>query len=259
MASNWKFYRPVADFFAATATATVGTSANLANILEPHRTIHADIDTVTGNSFVARYDFAASITADCVALVEHNTYTARNTPAAATLTVSHAATSGGIYTGVASAFTIVAADEPIFLETFSSASDQYWKLDFDDVLNTLYCGFAFLGKTVETSVDPNWEQPIKVGIEEGRIVTTMPDGFNQKVREYGVKRGWQVKYQLLNDADETIMRAWLEDSDLVDLPFVFTKDGGTTFQYGELIGDPEWIPQQQGLHDLMFTISEVIA
>ena len=116
-----------------------------------------------------------------------------------------------------------------------------------------------LGSKVEPSVDPNWESTIEIDIESGRILTTTPDGFNHKTRQFGIKRGWQVKYQFLNDADLAILEAWLGDNDFVDTPFVFTRDGGATYYYGELIGNPIFTPVQSGLTNVEFTISEVIA
>lgn len=265
MATNWIYYPPHIELFTATLTATTGTSSTLANIHEPHKNVKMDVDTVGtyvsgADEFMYRIDFGSGVTktADFIALVNHNLYQetgalrlyvdATDNSALATPLQARAALSA------------TATDEPIWVASVVAGyTKRYWWPFFDSIAATAYCGTLLLGVTVNPTVDPSWEQPIEIDIESGRIVNMSPDGFNWKTRNHGVKYGWQVKYELLNDSDMAIMLAWLADTDFVDTPFVFTNDGGTNYYYAELIGNPQIIPQQAGLRDLMFTIAEVIA
>lgn len=266
MATNWIFYPPHPELLSATFTATAGTSSSISKSIDTRIKSLMEVDTVGtyisgADEFMYRIDFGVGVTkvVDFIALVNHNLL-----QEAANLTLyidtadNASLTSAGT---VVSSQAAAAGDEPIWLEekTASVVAKRYYWVHFDQIAATAYAGEVLIGEKVEPSVDPNWETPIEVDIESGRIVNISPGGSEFITRTHGIKRGWQVKYQFLNDADETIMRTWLEDTDFVDTPFVFTRNGGTSFHYGRLIGNPIWTPMQAGLYDLQFTIAEVIA
>lgn len=259
MASNYKYYVPLPELFSVSTTATVGTSSTTDNAVEQHRLIRMDVDTVTGNAFTMRYDFSAAVTPDCIAFVEHNFYDSRNSPSSTVWTVSGASTSGGIYTGE-DTNTAGSGSQPIIVSEFPSPSAwQYWKIALTDTTDTAYCGFCMLGTVVEPSIDANNEQPVEYDIESGRVITVTPDGFNWKKRTHGKKSGVSIRYESITTADKDILCNGLFADDYSDFPLVFTNDGGTTYYYAELIGNPIVVQIIDGLWDVNFTLVEVIA
>ncbi len=264
MASNWKFYPQSPLVALATITDDVGTATGEANILNPRMFSKLEVDTVSAGRYRVQIDVGSgnTISPDFLAVVYHNLYTDTATVG---LTYSSTDTlSGTSPAGVATdAFAPVAmasGDQPLFAEVdFTNVAKRYWWLDLTNSSNVAYAGCVLIGNNVEPSVDPNWESPIEIDIESGRIVNSSFGGYNFKTRTHDIKRGWQVKYQFISDADLAILEAWLEDESYVDSPFVFTNNGGTNYYYGELLGNPVKTPVQAGLTNYEFTIGEVIA
>ena len=264
MATNWKFYPQSPLVEAATLVADIGTSSTKDNILNNRKLSLLNVDTVTAGQYRLQIDVGSgnTIDPDFMALVNHNLYTDTATVG---LTHSTADTVTGtapspVATDSFTVVTMTSAHQPIFVKTgIIVLAKRYWWLDITTSSAIAYIGQLLIGVTVNPSVDPNWESPIEIDIESGRIVNISPGGFNWKTRTHGIKQGWQVKYQFLSDADVTLFKAWLADDDFIDTPFVFTNDGGTTYYYGELMGNPQFKPVQAGLTDLEFFISEVIA
>lgn len=264
MAVNWKFYPPHYELETATLTATTGTSSTLNNIKNQRPGLKMDVDTVGtyvggADEFMYRIDFGAGVTKGCefIALVNHNLYQEAAQLRLYVDTTDNSGLTGPITPVGAQA--AVSTDEPIWLEEFTGEyTKRYFWPFFDSISAAAYCGVALIGSIVEPSVDPSWETPITIDIESGRIVNVSPTGFPWKTRTHGVKNAWNVKYQLLNDADYAILSNWLTDSERVDLPFVFTNDGGTTYYYGELVGDATITPVQAGLFNVEFQIQEVL-
>lgn len=262
MAVNWKFYPPHYALESATLTATTGTSSTLDNIKNQRPALKMEVDSVGtyvsgADEFMFKVDFGATQTNSFVALVNHNLYQETGQLRVYADAVDNPALTTPITPlGVVSA---VATDEPIWLGEFAGThTKRYLWPHFDSISAAAYCGTLLLGEIAEPSVDPSWESPITIDIESGRIINVSPSGFSWKTRTHGIKNGWAVKYQLLNDADYAILNNWLTDSERVDMPFVFTDDGGTTYYYGELIGEPIISRVQAGLFNVEFTIQEVL-
>jgi hypothetical protein len=265
--ANWIYYPQSPLIEASTIVDDIGTSASETNMLNNRILSKCEVSTVTGGEYRPFIDVGSgnTITPDFIALVNHNLYQAAAGVLGLTYstsdTLSGTSPAGGTAVGVFTPFAVGASDEPIVVKTswLANPTKRYWWPDFSSTDNTLYVGCLLIGNKVAPSIDPNWEQPILIDIESGRIVNTSPSGYNWKTRTAGVKRGWQVKYQFCSDANRTIIEDWITDTDYVETPFVFTMDGGTTYKYGELIGNHEFIEVQQGLTDITFSISEVIA
>lgn len=266
MATNWIYYPAHPDLQTATLTATAGTSSTVANTVNTRILSRMDVDTlgtyVSGtDEFMYRIDFGSGNTKqiDFIYIVGHNLY-----QETASLRLYYDISDNASLTSPATLIggnAAVSTDEPIWVETIGSvvaAKRYYWVL-LDSIAATAYAGCIGIGYSVNPSVDPNWERSIEINIESGRIVNASHGGFNWKTRTHGVKRGWQVGYELISESDKDELLDWLSDADYADTPFVFTNDGGTTFYYGELIGNPILTPVQSGLYNLEFTISEVIA
>lgn len=266
MATYWKYYPPHIELFTATLTATTGTSSTLANINEPHRLIRMDVDTVgtfsggDGDEFAFRIDYGAGVTmpATFIALVNHNLYQETGN----LFVYIDQADNSGLTTPAAAlgSQTAGSGDEPIWVEEIVTGyTKRYWWVLFDEITTAGYCGACLLGSKVEPSIDPNYGSPRLVDINSGRILTNTPDGYTHKTRLHGHKYNWPVKYESISTADKTILETWLTDDDLIDTPFVFTNDGGTTFYYGELLDDISITETIAGLWNVEFSISEVIA
>lgn len=263
MATLWKFYPPHPALASATLTATTGTSSTLASSVDNRKLSLMNVDTVGtyvsgADEFMYKIDFGSTKACDFIAIVNHSLYT---TETAQLRVYVDNLDNSGLTNPITplGAQSAAAGDEPIWFEAFTASYTKryFWPL-LDSIAATAYAGLIIIGAKVEPTNDPNWESDIEIDIESGRIVNKGPGGYNWKTRTHGVKRGWQVHYEFLNDADRAILENWLSDSDYADTPFVFTKDGGTVFYYGELIGNPVIKEMQSGLHNIDFTISEVI-
>lgn len=265
MASNWKFYPQSALVHAATLDEDVGTSSTLENVLNTRKNSRLDVDTVTGSAFRFQIDLGSgnTLTPDFFAIVNNNIYSA----AAGIVGVMHSSsdTLSGTSPGGTPLYTFpiaagAADEEGILVRTnvAGSYTKRYFWVEVTSTDATLYMGQVLLGTKVEPSIDPNWDAPIEIDIESGRIVNTTPGGVNWKTRTHGKRNGWLVNYELITSADLAIIEALWDDS-AVDIPFVFTNDGGTTYYYAELVGNPQVTPVQAGLYNVTFTIGEVIA
>lgn len=262
MATNWIFYPQSSKIEASTAVDDVGSSTTRANLID-NRWLSLCQITVSAGQYRVQLDLGSGVALapDFYAVVNHslNNGVAQTSVVYSSTDTLSGTSPGGTPTTLG-ANTIGASEEPIVVTEFTApAAKRYWWFNISGTTTGENIGNFILGNIVEPVVDPNWESEIEIDIESGRIVNKGPGGYNWKTRTHDVKRGWQVNYELLNDADRATLEDWLSDSEYADTPFVFTTDGGTTFYYGELLGNPIITPVQQGLTNISFTISEVIA
>jgi len=261
MATNWKYYIPHNELFSATLTATTGTSSTLANIQNVRRYSRMDVDTVAGtgsDEFKFRVDYGAGVTksGEFIALLNHNLYTET-----CNLYVYVDATDNSALATPLAALNVQAAtsaDSPIWVEEIVTGyTKRYWWPLFDSIAATAYCGICLLGEVLNPTPDPNWESPIEIDIESGRIINTTPAGVQWITRTSEKANGFAVRYEVITTAqkDEIVDALFTYP----DNPFVFTNDGGTTYYYGRVFGNPVLTPVQAGLWNLEFTIQEAVA
>lgn len=264
MATNWIFYPQDPLIESATLTTTAGTCANIANCQNNRRGSLIDITAlgsyISGSDeYMVKIDKGSSSLANFIALVDNNLYTDTGK-----MVLYHDDNDNAGLVDPSVSFsqqTAAATNEPIWVYDFSASprTKRYHWLNLDTISTSAEFGCLLIGSIVEPVVDPNWELEIEIDIESGRIINKGPSGYNWKTRTHGIKRGWQVGYELLGDTDRDTLLNWITDSDYVETPFVFTPDGGTNYYYGELIGNPRIVTMQASLTNIEFTISEVIA
>ena len=220
-----------------------------------------DVDTVAGtgsDEFMFRVDYGAGVTksGEFIALLNHNLYTET-----CNLYVYVDATDNAALAIPLAALNVraaVSADDPIWVEEIGTGyTKRYWWPLFDSIAATAYCGICLMGDVLNPSPDPNWDSPVEIDIESGRIVNTTPAGVDWTTRTSNKAYGFSVRYELITGAqkDEIVNALFAYP----DNPFVFTTDGGTTYYYGRLFGNPMLKPIQADLWNLEFTIREVVA
>lgn len=263
MATNWKYYIPHNELFSATLTATTGTSSTLANIQNVRRYSRMDVDTVGtyvsgSDEFMFRIDFGSGVTKTCnfVALLNHNLVTETGKLRVYTDNADNASLTDPQF--MLNEEDVVAGDDPIWVEAADNErTKRYFWVLFDSIAATAYCGICLLGEVLNPTPDPNWESPIEIDIESGRIINTTPAGVQWITRTSEKANGFAVRYEVITTAQKD------EIADALfaypDNPFVFTNDGGTTYYYGRVFGNPVLTPVQAGLWNLEFTIQEAVA
>lgn len=265
MASNWIYYPQSPLIAASTLQADLGTSSTLNNVLNNRILSNLDVDSVSSSAFRFLIDVGSgeTVTPDFLAILNNNIYSASAgiLGLAFSSTDSLSGTSPGGSTLYA--FTIFAptsAQETILVKTpfLGSYSKRYWWVEVTSTDASLYMGQVLIGNKVDPAIDANWELPIEYDIESGRIVNTTRGGTVWRTRTHGVRRGWTVFYEYITTDDKDSLASLWADGQ-VDLPLVFTNDGGTTYYCGEIVGNPTVTPMTQGLWNVNFSITEVIA
>lgn len=254
----------------ATLTDVTGTSSTKTNALNNRPSSKLEVDTVAGtgsDEYKVRIDVGSGNTLNptFIAFVNHNLYQEtcilqlyNDTADNASLTSPWPLFGGGD----PSPRSAISTDEPIWLERqFSSPSAKryHWIL-FDSIAATAYLGCLLFGIEVEPSVDPNL--PITEEHDRmGAIVNRSSGGVKWVTRNHKDIRVWDFLYELIDDTNQAkLVGLWREsDGDAIDRPLIFTLDGGTTFYYGLIVGNPVVEMTEAGLWNVNFQIEEVIA
>lgn len=138
-------------------------------------------------------NMGSSLTANAIAVINHNL----DTSSAAGLRLQH--DDNGSYSSptyvIGDAFlwdTIGSGDAPIYYKTFSSASDQYWRVIIDNATTSSYIGTILLGTILPLT--PNPDQPRQRDHRYG--VSTFETSGGQVYTNYhhGLVRGFDLKW-----------------------------------------------------------------